>query len=354
MTRALILAGGQGSRLRPLTASRPKPLLPLVGRPFVEGLLIGLAAAGCADIGVLVGADPEPFAALPATAAAHGVTCRVIAEPVPLGTAGQVRRVLTASGRHDPVVIVNGDVLTDLDVAALRAAHRRAGAQVTLALTRVAATESYGVVTLDAAGQVTGFMEKPAPGTVAADTVNAGCYVLDPAVFTDPPGPAARLLSGDGPLSFETEVFPALLAAGARLQGVVSDAVFADLGTPARYRAGHALVLTGGCAWPVPADLPSTDGVAVHTRSVLAEDVALEPPCTLAAGTQVGAGARLRDVVAGEGCVIGEGAVLDGVVLGAGARVGAGAVLTGDVAVGEAFAVPAGARHTGTVRLPPV
>ncbi|MFO8076751.1 MAG: NDP-sugar synthase [Egibacteraceae bacterium] len=341
--RALVLAGGAGSRLRPLTDTRPKPLVPLLGDPFAAGLLSRLAEAGCDRATFLVGADAAPFADLVGIGADRGVAVDVVTEERPLDTAGAARRVLAGQG-GGPVLVANGDILTDLDLDALVSAHAGRGAVATLALTRVGDTSAYGVVVTDDGGAVRAFVEKPSPGTVAADTVNAGTYVLDP--------DALAVFPGDGPLSFEREVFPGLLDHGARLLGVVSDAHFADLGTPARYRAGHAAVLAGRCRWPVGQGMSVEGGLAGHATAEVAADARLEAPVTLGRGVRVGAGAALRDVVALPEAVIGAGAVLEGCVLGEGAVVGQGAVLRGDVVVGDGTAVPDGERREGIVRLP--
>ncbi len=341
--RALVLAGGAGSRLRPLTDTRPKPLVPLLGDPFAAGLLTRLAGAGCDRATFLVGADARPFAGLVALGADRGVAVDVATEERPLDTAGAARRAL-AGQDAGPVLVANGDILTDLDLTALVAAHAESGAVATLALTRVEDTSAYGVVVTGDGGEVRAFIEKPPPGTVEADTVNAGTYVLDP--------DALAVFPGDGPLSFEREVFPDLLDRGAPLLGYASDAHFADLGTPARYRAGHAAVLEGRCRWPHGQGMTVDGGVARHATAEVAADASLEGPVTLGHGVGIGPRAVLRDVVAMPSAVVGAGAILEGCVLGEGAVVGLGAVLRGDVVVGDGVRVADGERHEGLVRLP--
>lgn len=329
--RALILAGGRGTRLRPLTDTRPKPLMPFMGAPFAAGLLERLRDAGCARATFLVGAHAEPFDALHTLGAALGLAVDVCTEEVALDTAGAVRRALDGT---EPVLVCNGDILTDLDYGRLLAAHREADAAATIALTRVVDTSAFGVVVTAPDGQVRRFVEKPAPGTVDADTINAGTYVLEPR--------ALRAFPGDGPLSFEQEVFPALLGTG--LHAWSSEAYWADLGTPARYRAGHAAVLTGACRWPVPSAMRlSSEATAVHERARVEPSARLEAPAVVGDGAAVGDGAHLTDVVVLDGAVIGARVRASGVVIGVDASVGDDARLGDDTVVGDGGMVPAGA-----------
>jgi mannose-1-phosphate guanylyltransferase len=329
--RAVVLAGGGGTRLRPLTNVTPKPMVEFMGQPYAVGLLRRLAATGVDRLDLLVGRRTDDFAALVTAGRSIGVAVSVLTEDEPLDTAGAARRLLRGSGETD-VLVCNGDVLTDLDYADLLARHRRSDAVVTLALTRVGDTSSFGVIECDPDGVVRRFVEKPPPGTTTADTINAGTYVLDSAAF-DP-------FPGDGPLSFERQVFPGLLAAGATLRGVPSAAHWQDLGTPARFRDGHRAVLERRCAWPAAEGLEHTEGaVAVHRSAVLGDGVKLEEPVTIGADVHVGAGAHMHDTVVLRGARIGEGAVLRSAIVGPGAVVPADAQIGPDqivVADGEA------------------
>jgi len=316
---AIILAGGQGTRLRPLTNTRPKPLLPFMGDPFAIGLLRRLVAVGATQATFLVARDPAPFEALVATGPKLGLEIDVVSEEVPLDTAGAARR-LFAAGLDGPALVCNGDILTDLDYGMLMDAHRRAGAIATLALTHVPDTSTFGVVVCDDEGRVRSFVEKPPPGTLDADTVNAGTYVLAPSAFERFPG--------DGPLSFERTVFPGLVDTGDVVIGVVEEAYWQDLGTPQRYLAGHRDVLEGRCHWPAAPTLRRVgelvmvdETAAVHPSALLGPAVVVGPGCS------VGPGARLSDAVLHDHVRVEEGAQVRESVLGPGARVGAGAVV---------------------------
>ena len=316
---AVILAGGKGTRLRPLTDTRPKPLLPFAGDPFAAGLLRRLQAAGCTRATFLVGQDAAPFAPLHDVGAELGIAVDVATEPEPLDTAGAARDLL--HGRVDgPAIVCNGDILTDLDYADLLSRHRAAGAVATLALTRVEDTSSFGVIELDADGRVRRFIEKPPAGSVAADTVNAGTYVLAPEAFDG--------FAPTGPLSFERAVFPGLVERGAVVLGVVDDAFWMDLGTPQRYLAGQRAVLDGTCTWPRGSAFAApADGVLVHRNATVDPHAVLQASVTVGAGARIGRGARLIDSAVFEDVQIGEGAVLDGVIVGEAATIAAGAVL---------------------------
>ncbi|MDP8977720.1 MAG: NDP-sugar synthase, partial [Actinomycetota bacterium] len=266
---ALILAGGEGMRLRPLTAHRPKPLVEFMARPFAQGLLRRLAGVGCTAATFLVGADPRPFAGLREAGRAARVDVTVLPEHRPLDTAGAVRNLLRRGGATGPVLVCNGDILTDLDYAALLRAHQRAGTAATVALTRVDDTSSYGLVVTDPRGRVLRFVEKPPDGAAPVDTVNAGTYVLAPRAFDRFPG--------SGPLSFERDVFPALCAAR-DLTASVSPAYWLDIGTPQRYLAGHRAVLEGHCAWPTAGEVrpgPPGSPSVVDDTAVVDPDAAL-------------------------------------------------------------------------------
>lgn len=352
---AVIVAGGAGTRLRPWTATTPKPLLPFCGEPFLAGVLHRLAAVGVEHVHLVVGADPSPFETLRPTADRLGVGLTAVPEPEPLDTAGGVREVADDLG--GPTLVLNGDILTDVPLAPVIAAHLDAHAAATLVLTRVEDTSAFGVCVLDGT-RIVDFVEKPAPGSLPGqDAVNAGTYVLDPAVLRRFPR---------GRLSFERDVFPGLVAAGDHVEGVVSDAVWADLGTPERFLAGHRLALDGALRWPT---LPAGDerGVRVLAGAEVAPDAEVVGPVLLGAGSRIEAGARVgphvvlgagarveagatvRDSALREDAVIGARATVTGALLGVGARVGAdatcdGVVLGDRAALGERWRGPAGER----------
>jgi NDP-sugar pyrophosphorylase family protein len=359
IAEAMIVAGGAGTRLRPLTRSMPKPLLPFCGAPFLSGVIRRLAAVGVERVLLIVGPDPSPFDVLRADARDHGVEVEAVPEPEPLDTAGGVREALDrVSG---PFLVLNGDILTDVDVSAALEAHERAAADATLVLTRVEDTSTFGVVVREG-GRVRRFVEKPAPGTLPGhDTVNAGTYVLDPDALAQFPR---------GRLSFEREVFPRLLEQGAHIEGWVGSGVWADLGTPDRFLEGHRLALDGELRWPSFEDVPErSPGVRCAASATISPDARLEGPVLIGArarveagatvgphvvlgeGSQVGAGAALRDSVLFDGVSLGAQAFARGLLAGHHARVGDrasaehGAVLGDGAVVADDERLPPGARR---------
>jgi mannose-1-phosphate guanylyltransferase len=343
---AMIVAGGAGTRLWPLTATTPKPMLPFCGEPFLAGVVARLAGAGIDRVLLIVGADASPFEPLRPYADALGVELEHVPEPEPLDTAGGVRSALDRV--RGTFLVLNGDILTDLDPRAPIAAHRAAGAAATLALTRVDDTSAYGVCVLDGT-RITGFVEKPAPGTLPGqDTVNAGTYVLEPDALARFPA---------GRLSFERTVFPELVADGAHVEGMVHEGVWADLGTPERYLDGHRLALRGALSWPSLTALPlAGSNVRAHPTADVASSATIEGPVQLSASSRVGPGAhvgpdvvlgpdvevaadaRVRRSVLGPGTRVAAGAELDGVITGTGSVVAAGARLQGPVVLGDGAA----------------
>ncbi len=318
---AVILAGGKGTRLRPLTDTRPKPLLPFAGDPFAAGLLRRLVSAGCRTATFLVGQQATPFQPLRTLGEQLDIPVEIVTEPEPLGTAGAARDVLR--NRDDgPFLVCNGDILTDLDYTELVRVHDERHAVATLALTRVEETSPFGVVDISGDGRVQRFIEKPPPGTVEADTINAGTYVLSPAAFKHSPD--------TGQLSFERVVFPGLVAAGEMVLGIPSDAFWMDLGTPQRYLAGQAAVLKGQCAWPLGESFVMTGGCLIHRTAAVAADASLDGS-VVGPAARIGHGAVIRGSALFEHAVVGAGAAVRDSIVGEHAAVADGATLSGDI-----------------------
>jgi NDP-sugar pyrophosphorylase family protein len=347
---AMIVAGGRGTRLLPLTEHLPKPMLPFGGAPFLAGLARRLGAAGVRRIGLVVGSETTPFEPLVDLLAPHGLEVTIVPEPTALDTAGGVR--LATLELDEPVLVLNGDVLSDLDIEALCTHHTETGAAATIALTRVPDTSAFGVCVLEG-DRITAFVEKPAPGTLPGhDTVNAGAYVLMPGLLAG---------FGDGPLSFEREVFPKLLAAGERLSGHVHIGVWTDLGTPDRFLAGQRLVLDGAMQWPPLADLqdlgalegrPARSGVLVGRDVRVASDARIDAPVVLGDGVSIGSRAAVGPhVVAAPGVHIGDGADVAGSLLCEGAIVGQRAVVA-DALLAPLARIAPGTEASGLVAGP--
>jgi mannose-1-phosphate guanylyltransferase len=351
MTQAVILVGGAGTRLRPLTDTRPKPMMPLVDRPFVAHQLDLLRRHGVTDVIFSCGYRPDALRAHFGEGDGTGVRLRYVVDPEPLGTAGAMKN---AEGLLDgsPFLVLNGDILTDLDLGAVMEAHGRTGAAGTVVLTPVEDPSAFGLVRLHDDDSVEAFVEKPSPGELRPGEpfrINAGTYLLDPSVLDGIPAGRA--------VSVEREIFPVLAEAGV-LYGFPSDAYWRDIGTPASYLAAHHDVLSGAARTESPTgDAYLGPGAAVDPGARVGRRSSLGPEAAVAggavvegsvlgAGTRVEEGALLRDAILGEGVTVGARAVLEpGAVVGDGAAIGAAARVDGSepVATGAEVSGPADA-----------
>ena len=245
MTEAILLVGGKGTRLRPLTVNTPKPMVPAAGVPFLTHQLARAKAAGVEHIVLATSYLAEVFEPHFGDGSDLGLSLEYVTEEEPLGTGGAIRNVASRlhSGPDEPVLIFNGDILTGLDIRALVATHADSGADVSLHLTRVEDPRAFGLVPTDETGRVTAFLEKPqTPEEIVTDQINAGAYVFRRSVIDSIP--TGR------PVSVERETFPELLAAGAHLQGMVDSTYWLDLGTPQAFVRGSADLVLGRAPSP--------------------------------------------------------------------------------------------------------
>ena len=338
-----MLVGGPGTRLRPLTLSAPKPMLPTAGVPFLTHLFSRVKAAGVRRVVLSTSYQADVFADHFGTGADLGLELEYVTEAEPLGTGGGIRNVLDRVSTDD-VLVFNCDVLYGVDLVKLMGTHTEGGADVTLHLTRVEDPRAFGSVPTDPDGRVLAFLEKsPEPVT---DQINAGCYVFRRSVLEAIP--AGR------PVSVERETFPGLLAAGATVLGYVDSTYWLDLGTPATFVRGSADLVLGIAP---TAALPGPPGQAVVLPgAVVAPGAVLTGGTTVGAGCTVAAGARLDAAVLFDGARVLDGAVVTRSVLGRGTVVGAGsvvqdAVLGDGVVLGARNELRAGARVWPGVRL---
>jgi mannose-1-phosphate guanylyltransferase len=308
--QAVILVGGFGTRLRPLTFATPKPLLPIANVRQLEHLIAALGSAGVTRAVLALGFKPEPFFQAFPDGTCAGVDLHYAVEPEPLDTAGAVGFAARDAGIDGTFIVMNGDILSDLDLSSLVAFHRAHGAEGTLHLTPVEDPSQYGVVETDADGWVRRFVEKPQPGETQSRVINAGTYVLEPSVLDRMP-PMQKL-------SIERVVFPAMVADG-RLAAMATDDYWIDTGRPDTY---------------LKANLDLIDG----TRSLILSSVG--------PNARVSASASVTHSVIGEGATVDDGSVIiDSVVL-PGAHVGASVRLERSLVMGT---VGAGASLTDCV-----
>jgi NDP-sugar pyrophosphorylase family protein len=235
--KALLLAAGEGQRLRPLTSDRPKPMVAVAGTPMVAYGLEWLRANGVTEVAINTHYKPEPMMRFVGDGSAFGLSIRYSPEPVLLGSSGALVPLRGFLAGEDPFLVVYGDVLTDLRLAPVLAAHHRAGADATIVLTRVDDPRRAGMVELDAAGWVRSLVEKPAEWAGAEAWANAGIYVLGPRVWD--------FLPREGFQDFAFHLFPAFLRAGCRVLGIRSDALVIDIGSHERLAAASSLVESG-------------------------------------------------------------------------------------------------------------
>ena len=360
--QAVILVGGEGTRLRPLTSTVPKPVVPLVDRPFISFMLEWLIAHGIDDVIMSCGFLATSVRNVLGDGSGLGIRLRFVEEPDPRGTAGALK--YAESLLDERFLMLNGDVLTDIDLSAQIAQHERTGAKATLALVPVADPSAYGLVHLDEDRAVREFLEKPsADAKIDTNLISAGAYVLEREIL--------ELVAPERNVSIEREVWPRLIGDG--LFGFPSESYWLDIGTPERYLQGTFDIIEGNVKTAVGARLGSDwlaiDGSAtVHGRVI--------PPAVIERGVEVGEGAQVgslvvlgEDVSIGAGSTVERSVILNGARIGerctlrdcivaAGCRIGADSTITGGAVLGEGVTVGAdnaisrGARIFPGVALP--
>lgn len=319
--KAFILAGGFGTRLRPLTYTRPKHMLPIANRPHIEHVFDLLEKCGVREIVLLTSYLAEHFAGVVEDAAARGLDFAVAHEEKPLGTAGAFKNAQDLVG-DEAFLAFNGDILTDIDLNDVLGFHRKNEAEATIVLTPVEDPSAYGVVPTAAGGRVLGFIEKPPREEAPTDLINAGIYVFEPSILD-------RIPEGKV-YSVERELFPGLVEEGARLFAMGTDAYWMDIGTPQQYLRANLDALLGryrtsAVDQPGNGAVLSSDGAHVSaTASVrtvcLGRGARIEDECTversvLLPGAVVGAGASVQTSILGEDARVRPGAVVSGAAI---------------------------------------
>ncbi len=338
--QAVVLVGGEGTRLRPLTLTRPKPALPLVDRPFIRYMVEWLSRHGIDEVVMACGFQPDGLRAALGDELPGGPHITYVEEEEPLGTAGPVRLAADRGLLDDRFMVLNGDVLSDLDLTALQRQHEESGAIATLALYPVEDPTSYGLVRRREDGVVIEFLEKPDPEEIDTDEINAGAYVLERAlVDLIPPGRA---------VSIELEVFPRLVGQGLyarRLEGY-----WMDIGTPERYLAASWDILEGRVSTDVVATAP---GLFIGPEAEISDEAEIGPRAVVSEGCAIGDGARVADAALLENCRVGARATIEGAILAADVEVGEGATIGADSVIGEGASVSGGASVPRGARVQP-
>ena len=330
----MILVGGEGTRLRPLTSTIPKPVVPLVDRPFIAYMLEWLARHGVDDVVMSCGFLATAVRNVLGDGTQYGLRLRFMEEPEPRGTAGALK--YAEDFLDERFLMLNGDVLTDIDLTAQIAQHDATGAVGTLALVPVADPTAYGLVRLNDDHSVKEFVEKPSADEIDTKLISAGAYVLERAVLD--------LIDPDRNVSIEREVWPRLVGEG--LFGYAAEAYWLDIGTPERYLQGTFDILEGNVATAV-ADRLGSGYLAVGDR--VQADGRIVPPALVERGCEIAAGAHVGSlVVLGEGVSVGEGTTIERAVVMNGAEIGPGCVLrdcivAAGVRIGEGSEISGGA-----------
>ena len=326
--QAIVLVGGEGTRLRPLTSDVPKPAVTLVDRPFLAYAIEWLAAHGVSEVVLACGFLPDVLReALKDEEDRAGVEITYVAEPEPLGTAGAIRFAAEALGDRleDRFLALNGDVLADLDLSSLLRAHEERGARATIGLHPVPDSAAYGLVRCDEEGQVLEFLEKT--GEQVPGEINAGAYVLERSVLDLVPAGRA--------VSIEREVFPRLVGEG--LCGLLLEGYWMDIGTPDRYLQASWDILEGRVETRVE---PTSPGSLIGTEADVDPGAELGSRAVVADGCRLESGAQVDESVLLAGCTVGENARVQSSILAPGATVDPGAQVLNAV-VGRDERVPA-------------
>ena len=336
---AVVLVGGKGTRLRPLTVRTPKPMLPTAGYPFLSHLLARIRAAGIEHVVLGTSFRAEVFEKYFGNGEELGLEIDYCVEAEPLGTGGGIRNVMDRL-RHDTVMVFNGDVLAGTDLPTLVAAHESKDADVTLHLVHVPDPSAFGCVPTDPSGRVEAFLEKTEdPPT---DQINAGCYVFKREIIEE--------ISAGRPVSVEREVFPGLLEAGKRVFGHVDMAYWRDMGTPMDFVRGSSDLVRGIAPSPL---LAGRQGESLVDPSAGVKDgTYLLGGTVIGRGCEIGAGCRLDATAVFDGAVIESGVVIENSIIGEGVHVGANARISGCI-IGDGARIGARCELRNGLRLWP-
>jgi mannose-1-phosphate guanylyltransferase / phosphomannomutase len=320
--KAVVMAGGEGTRLRPMTANQPKPLLPVVNKPIMEHVLLLLKRHGFTETVVTVQFLASLVRNYFGDGEDVGMSLQYATEEMPLGTAGSVKNAEDEL-RADPFLVISGDALTDIDLSAMVRYHKENSALVTVALTRVPNPLEFGIIIVDEDGRIQRFLEKPTWGQVFSDTVNTGIYVMEPEVLAEVPAGVSVDWSGD--------VFPQLLKAGAPLYGWIADGYWEDVGSHESYLKAQADVLSGRVEAEI-GGFEVSPGVWIREGAEVDPEALLSGPLCVGDYAKIEAGAQLREfTVVGSNVVVKEGAFLHRAVVHNNVYVGQGTTLRGCV-----------------------
>lgn len=349
--QAIVLVGGEGTRLRPLTFGTPKPMVPIMNVPFLARTLGRLYDAGIRDVILPAGYMPQAITDYFGDGSSFGMKITYVIEDEPLGTAGAIKNV--EQHIHGPFFVLNGDVLTSLDLQAMIDFHQAKGGLGALHLIKVEDPSAFGCVVHDENGRISQFVEKPAKGTEPTNEVNAGTYLLEKAVLDlIPPGRN---------VSIERETFPKILAGDYALYAYTTNDYWIDLGRPEHYLDAHRDILSGAMPLKLEPGVNGPGSKTVYPENIISPvhidaNVQIDPSAkvgpnvVLGEGCKIGANTRLTDCVLWDGVSVGAGAVIDESIIASGARIGEkavvsrGSVIGHDAVIEPGTVLPEGAR----------
>jgi NDP-sugar pyrophosphorylase family protein len=342
--KAILLAGGQGTRLRPLTINTPKPIVPIFNRPFLHYQIDRIRQVPEIDEVILsLNYQPQRIEQVFGDGSAAGIAIRYVVEPEPLGTGGAVK--FASRNVTDTVVVFNGDVLTQIDLASVIRLHRERRARATIVLTPVDNPTAYGLVETDGAGNVRRFLEKPKPDEITTNHINAGIYVLEPDSFDRIPP--------DVPWSIERKYFPSLVERGDTFVAYVYDGYWIDIGTPEKYTDVHRDIMDGRFAAPPFLNM-AAPAICMSPDARIDAGASVTGPCFIDEGVVVKAGARIGPyavlgrqtrveehasvdaAILWPDCHVSERATVKNAILGRGCRIGRSVNVDGNAVLGDA------------------
>jgi mannose-1-phosphate guanylyltransferase len=334
--QAIVLVGGEGTRLRPLTFGTPKPMVPIMNVPFLARTLERLSEAGIRDVILPAGYMPQAITDYFGDGSSIGMKITYVIEDEPLGTAGAIKNV--EQYIHGPFFVLNGDVLTSLDLQAMMAYHKTKGGLGALHLIKVEDPSAFGCVVHDESGRISQFVEKPPKGSEPTNEINAGTYLLEKSVLDlIPPGRN---------VSIERETFPKILADGHALYAFTTNDYWIDLGRPEHYLSAHRDILAG--MMPLKGFSHVGEGVVIDPSAKIGPNVVLGHGC------KIGARARIADSILWDNVTVGEDAAIDEAIIAGGSSIGPravvsrGSVIGHDAVVEPGTVLPENARVTAT------
>ncbi|MFC2006207.1 sugar phosphate nucleotidyltransferase [Chloroflexota bacterium] len=349
--KAVILIGGEGTRLRPLTCNVPKAMVPILNRPFLEYLVRYLEKYGVKDIILAMGYLPDLIQSRLGDGSQLGVRLTYLVEESPLGTAGAVKNA--EPFLNEPFIVFNGDILTEIDLAEMMRCHQAINPKASIALTPVDNPTIYGVVETTVQGMVKRFVEKPSWDRVTTNMINAGIYILEPEVLAHIPISTHSM--------FEHHLFPLLLEMGEPVLGYPSDAYWIDIGTPEKYLKAHHDLLLGWGNRDIRIEGESQIHPAAHIEGpvliaeecIIAEDVEIMGPVVLGARCRIDKGAVIEGAVLWDGSQVKEEAVIRNSIVGSCSYIGNGCHIIDDCVLGDNVSVGKGSRLARGTRIWP-